>query len=171
MKFEFRRATSPDLDPIWDILKAAILRRKNDGSSQWQDGYPNREVILSDIAREAGFVLAHEGKIIGYCALFVNDEPEYLNIKGKWITNGDFIVVHRIAIDSTYIGKGLAKEILTNVEGYALSINVFSIKVDTNFDNIAMIKSFEKLGYEYCGEVMFRGSSRKAYEKVLLLES
>jgi hypothetical protein len=27
---------------------------------------------------------------------------------------------------------------------------------------------FEKLEYGYCGEVHFRGSARKAYEKVLI---
>jgi hypothetical protein len=29
-----------------------------------------------------------------------------------------------------------------------------------------MMAIFEKLGYAYCGEVHFRGSARKAYEKV-----
>jgi hypothetical protein len=28
-----------------DILQQAIARRKADGSNQWQDGYPNPEVI------------------------------------------------------------------------------------------------------------------------------
>jgi hypothetical protein len=39
--------------------------------------------------------------------------------------------------------------------------------VDTNFDNLPMLNIFEKLGYTYCGEVYFRGSARRAYEKVL----
>jgi hypothetical protein len=30
-----------------------------------------------------------------------------------------------------------------------------------------MIKIFESLGYELCGEVYFRGNPRNAYEKVL----
>jgi hypothetical protein len=30
-----------------------------------------------------------------------------------------------------------------------------------------MISIFEKAGYTYCGEVYFRGSPRKAFEKVL----
>ncbi len=31
--------------PIWEILQDAILRRKKDGSNQWQDGYPNPESV------------------------------------------------------------------------------------------------------------------------------
>ena len=53
------------------------------------------------------------------------------------------------------------------IEKYAVNNNIFSIKLDTNFDNPSMINIFEKLGYMYCGEVFFRGSPRKAYEKVL----
>ena len=52
-------------------------------------------------------------------------------------------------------------------EEIAIQHNIFSIKVDTNFDNIAMLKIFESLGYVYCGEVTFRGGVRKAFEKVL----
>jgi RimJ/RimL family protein N-acetyltransferase len=57
--------------------------------------------------------------------------------------------------------------IIKYVEDFALNNNIFSVKADTNFDNIAMMKIFENLGYTYCGEVYFRGSPRKAYEKVL----
>ena len=104
-------------------------------------------------------------EILGYTAVLVNDEPEYAHIQGKWLTNGDFVVFHRVAISETYLGKGLARKILTFIEEYALSNHIYSIKADTNFDNLAMIKIFEKSGYVYCGEVYFRGSPRKAFEK------
>ncbi|CAM3604609.1 N-acetyltransferase domain-containing protein [Pontibacter korlensis] len=97
----------------------------------------------------------------------INDEPEYARIEGKWLTNDDFVVVHRVAISEKHLGKGLAKKIFGFIEDFARSNNIYSIKADTNFDNMAMINTFEKLGYVYCGEVYFRGSPRRAYEKVL----
>lgn len=72
-----------------------------------------------------------------------------------------------MALSEQNLGKGLAKKIMLYAEEVALANNIFSIKVDTNFDNIPMLKIFEKLGYIYCGEVEFRGSKRKAFEKVL----
>ncbi len=51
-------------------------------------------------------------------------------------------------------------------ESLCLDKKVYSIKVDTNFDNLPMLKIVEKLGYTYCGEVYFEGP-RKAFEKVL----
>jgi len=167
MEFKFRKAEIIDINAIWKILERAILRRKEDGSNQWQDGYPNLNVVQKDIDRNSGFVLTDEDNIVGYCAVMVNDEPEYANIQGKWLTNDNFVAIHRVAISETYLGKGLAQQIMLHVEEYAINIGIFSIKADTNFDNFAMLKIFQKLGYVFCGEVYFRNSPRKAYEKIL----
>ena len=167
MNYHFKKAELSDIIPIWTILKDAIARRKQDGSSQWQDGYPNPEVLQKDIEKGQGFILVLGETIIGYCAILINQEPAYETIEGNWITNNDFVVVHRIAIATNHLGKGYAKMIMKHIENFALNNTIYSIKVDTNFDNIAMIKIFENSGYVYCGEVYFRGSPRKAYEKVL----
>ncbi len=167
MNYHFRKAELSEIVPIWEILQQAIQRRKEDGSNQWQDGYPNPEVIQKDIEKGKGFVLVDGETIIGYSAVLINDEPAYEKIEGKWLTNGNFVVLHRVAISEKYLGKGLAKMILKYIEEFAVSNNIYSIKADTNFDNIAMMKIFESSGYTYCGEVYFRGSPRKAYEKFL----
>jgi GNAT superfamily N-acetyltransferase len=167
MNYHFRKAEMSEMSPIWEILQQAIIRRKKDGSKQWQDGYPNPEIVQKDIEKGEGFVLVDGETIIGYSAVLINNEPAYEKIEGNWLTNGDFVVIHRVAISEKYSGKGLAKMIIRYIEDFALSNSIYSIKADTNFDNIAMIKIFENLGYTYCGEVYFRGSSRKAYEKVL----
>ncbi|WP_026715126.1 GNAT family N-acetyltransferase [Flavobacterium daejeonense] len=167
MSYQFRKANLAEIPQIWNILQKAIHRRKLDGSNQWQDGYPNPEVIQNDIEKVAGFVLTNANTILGYAALFVNDEPAYEVIQGKWLTNEGFVVFHRVAIAEDYLGKGLSKIILNYIEEFALSNQIYSIKADTNFDNLAMLSIFEKLGYQYCGEVFFRGSARKAFEKVL----
>ncbi|MDP4637934.1 MAG: GNAT family N-acetyltransferase [Crocinitomicaceae bacterium] len=163
----FRLATLKDLPAIWDILQQAIARRKADGSNQWQDGYPNPELVQNDIEKEVGFVLTLENEIAGYFVVLINDEPEYAKLEGKWLTNDDFVVFHRVAISEDNLGKGLAKSIFRFIEDYALNNDIFSVKADTNFDNHAMLSLFEKSGYVYCGEVYFRGSPRRAYEKML----
>ena len=165
MNYNFRKATSEDASKIWIILQQAIVRRKNDGSQQWQDGYPNETVIANDIIKGIGYVLTVGEKVAGYAAILFNDEPAYEQLNGTWLTNEDFVVVHRVAISDEYLGKGLAQKIFLHTEAIALENNIFSIKIDTNFDNIPMQKILDKLGYTYCGEVSFRGSMRKAFEK------
>lgn len=167
MNYAFRTATHADIAPIWEILQNAIQRRKADGSNQWQDGYPNVAVIQNDVDAGAGFVLTEGDKVVGYTAILINDEPEYAKIQGNWLSNGDFVVFHRVAVSQNHLGKGLAKTIVDYIEAYALRNNIYSVKADTNHDNVAMLKTFEKMGYTYCGKVFFRGSERRAFEKVL----
>lgn len=167
MNYHFIKAEISDIHEIWAILQQAILRRKNDGSNQWQDGYPNPEIIQNDIEKDQGFVLTVGETIVGYSAVLINDEPAYAEIEGKWLTNNDFVVFHRVAISEKYLGKNLSKIMINHIEDFALNNHIFSLKADTNYDNFAMMKIFEKSGFTYCGEVYFRGSSRRAYEKVL----
>ena len=162
MSRQFRMARPEDAPIVWEVLQQAIRRRKADGSNQWQDGYPNPEVVSRDIEKGVGFVLTDGELIVAYCAVLINDEPEYNRIQGKWLTNGDFVVVHRIAVSDDSLGKGMAVSLLGFIEEYALHNHIFSIRADTNFDNNAMLHIFIKLGFEYCGEVYFRGSDRKS---------
>ncbi len=167
MVYSFRNAKATELPDIWTIMQQAIAKRKNDGSQQWQDGYPNPEIIKEDIEKHSAFVLVTNNSIAGYVSIAISNEPAYNNIEGQWLTHNDYVVFHRLAIAKQYLGKGLGKKIMAYIEKYALQNNVLSIKADTNFDNSAMLSLFEKYGYTYCGKVFFRNSPRNAYEKTL----
>ena len=166
-QFKLRKADLTDMLGIWKILQQAIARRKEEGSNQWQDGYPNPDSIEHDIKNNYGFVLESATEILGYAALIFEIEPAYEIIEGKWLSNQKYLVVHRVAVSNQHAGQGIATLIFKEIEKVALSKNISSIKVDTNFDNIPMLKILEKLEYSYCGEVYFRGSARKAFEKLL----
>ena len=163
----FRPARKQDESAIWEILRGAIERRRKDGSEQWQDGYPNPETVQSDISKNYGFVLTVDDKVAVYVALIVNNEPAYEHIDGNWLSEGDFLVMHRVAVSEEFLGKGLVRRLFAETEHYCRQKGVPSIKVDTNFDNAAMLALLHKTGYQYCGEVTMRGGSRKAFEKLL----
>jgi GNAT superfamily N-acetyltransferase len=162
-----RKATSSDIPIIWEILQEAIEQRRLDGSNQWQDGYPNEGTIADDLQNGFGYVLLDGAIVIAYAAIIFGVEPAYNEIEGEWLSIQDYVVVHRVATAKTYKGKGIATKLFQMIEEMALSRQIYSIKVDTNFDNIPMMKILDKLAYSYCGEVYYRGAPRRAYEKVL----
>ena len=166
-EIKFRKATQDDSDKILKILQQAIERRRLDNSQQWQNGYPNPETINSDIEKQIGYVLEENDNVVAYSAMILNDEPAYENIEGKWLSDGDFNVVHRLAVSDEVAGKGYATEIFRRIEDLSRQNGIFSIKVDTNFDNAPMLHLLKKLGYTYCGEVYLAGGERKAFEKLL----
>ena len=162
-----RLAILSDANTIWEILQAAILQRKNDGSTQWQNGYPNEQTVLNDIQNGFGYVVEENGLIIAYAAIIFDIEPAYEDIKGAWLSNQKYAVVHRVATAAALKGKGIATHLFLCIEKLAAEKYIFSIKVDTNFDNIPMLKIMDNLNYTYCGEIFVSGSPRRAYEKLL----
>lgn len=165
--YTLRHAIFSDQEVIWEIIKGAVLRRKEEGSNQWQDGYPNPDTIASDIENKFGYVLLFQNRIVAYVAIIFEPEPAYEKIVGSWLSSNPYVVIHRVAVHADWLGKGMAKNIFEFAEEIALSNEIYSIRVDTNFDNLPMLNILKKLKYVYCGEVHFRGSARKAFEKML----
>jgi GNAT superfamily N-acetyltransferase len=162
-----RKAIFSDLIIIWEILQQAIEQRRKDGSEQWQNGYPNQKTVSNDITNGWGYVLIDNNQTIAYAAIIFGVEPAYNVIEGNWLTNDDYAVIHRVATSNSVKRRGVATKLFQLIEELAIEHQVFSIKVDTNFDNFPMLKILEKLGYHYCGEIFFGGAPRKAFEKVL----
>jgi GNAT superfamily N-acetyltransferase len=166
-----RKAKQSELATIWEIILYAIEQRRLDGSQQWQDGYPNKNTIREDLEKGYAYVVEDNGTVLLYAAIIFGKEPAYEVIEGKWLTDGDYAVLHRVAASPLAKGKGIATAFFQMVERVCIEKQIYSIKVDTNFDNLPMLKIMEKLDYTYCGEVTFRGGARKAFEKVLTQES
>ncbi|KIA83466.1 GCN5 family acetyltransferase [Kaistella solincola] len=166
INLKIRPAQTNDIPEIWKILQQAIALRREDGSPQWQDGYPNEEIVRKDVAENHGYVFILNEKIAGYAAIFFDLEPEYEVLK-TWENTPPYAVIHRVAVGSDFLKKGIATEIFRLIEKLVIEKGIESIRVDTIFDNLGMLRIFEKLNYTYRGEVYFRGSARKAFEKKL----
>jgi GNAT superfamily N-acetyltransferase len=164
---KLRLAEMAELDTIWEILQDAIAQRKRDGSQQWQQGYPNLETVTKDIQDGYGYVVEEDAEVVAYAAIIFGVEPNYAKITGKWLSEGDYAVVHRVATAEAVKGKGVATQLFILIEELSRSKGIFSIKVDTNFDNQPMLRILEKLSYTYCGEIFFGGATRMAFEKLL----
>ncbi|HEY8422547.1 MAG TPA: GNAT family N-acetyltransferase [Thermoclostridium sp.] len=166
---EFRRAVSADLNEILEIIRQAQDYFKNKGIDQWQNNYPNEEVINNDIESKKGYVLVDGDIIVGTVSVSFDGEKTYDYIEGEWLSNGDYAVVHRIAVRMDYKGKGLASVILKNIEHMCLKEGIHSIKVDTHEDNRSMQRLLQKNRFTYCGVIYLQdGSKRLAYEKLLI---
>ena len=163
----FRKAEASDIAEISGILKKAVERMLAEGKRQWDENYPNETHVLTDIENGVGYVLEDAGKVVGYAAVVFTGEPAYENIDGKWLSDGRYVVVHRLAVSQSAKGKGLGRTVINAVEDFARSLGIHSFKIDTNFDNAVMLGMLDRLGFTYCGEIKYEKGSRKAFEKLI----
>lgn len=166
---EFRKTKLNDVKNIMKIIDQAKDYLKSEKIDQWQNKYPNEDTIIEDINNGNSYVLMKGNNIIGTTALIFDIEETYNSIyNGKWISNNDYAVIHRIAMDVNYKGKDLGGRVINEVEKIALEKNIHSIKVDTHRKNISMKNFLKKNNFKYCGVIYLEdGNERLAFEKLL----
>ncbi len=167
---EYRKTEAKDADKVLEIIEKGKESIRQMGFDQWQNGSPNMDSILSDIEKGYGYVfLSESGEISGTAAVCFDGEPVYEKIyEGAWISDINFAVVHRFAVNLEYRKKGIATEMLKTIEKMCLEKDCHSMRIDTHRGNIPMQKTILKSGFSYCGVVyMPDGSERLAYEKLI----
>lgn len=168
-KYCFRLAEIRDIESIMQIISDAKETLKEINVDQWQEGYPNKEVINSDIINNISYVLEENNNILAYVAIIFNKEESYKKIYlGEWLSNNTFIVAHRVAVSKNLRGKRIASILFKNIESLAKINNIKSFKIDTHESNIPMNNFLIKNGFCYCGIIYLdSGDKRLAYEKIL----
>ncbi|MEG1622449.1 MAG: GNAT family N-acetyltransferase [Alistipes sp.] len=163
----FRQATHTDTARILEIIQQAQAQMHALGSSQWQNGYPAPANIEADLVAGCGFVLADEHAVQAYGAAVFGEEPAYLEIEGRWLSENPYVVVHRLAVADGAKGHGVATEFMRQVEAMSHTKGIHSFRIDTNFDNRYMLQMITTLGFTHCGTVYYNQSPRLAFEKLL----
>lgn len=168
----FRPATPADKPRILQIIRQAQRRMAAAGSLQWQDGYPAPEHIDADLEHGYGHVICRNeisgaASVVAYGAIVFDGEPAYDALEGEWLTHGDYVVVHRLAVADEALGHGIGREFLQQTEGLARKRAISAFRIDTNFDNQRMLRILKGTGFIRCGKVIYRSGEREAFEKIL----
>ncbi len=167
MEYIFRKASLTEVDRIMEIIDEAKLQMRREGKNQWDEKYPARQHIETDIADGNAYVMILEGQIAAYGAVVFTGEPAYNGIQGRWLSEQPYVVLHRLAVTESVKGHGIGRLFMQEVERMSRSAGVHSFKVDTNYDNARMLRLLDKTGFTYCGQIFYPQGARMAYEKLL----
>lgn len=146
----FRQAVATDIERITELLNSAKRRMSADGLEQWadEDGYPNREIVESDVSKGEMFVVELDGQIAAVCAInddFYDSYPEAVDeTKSR--------ALHRIAVNQNFLGQGIGKLIYKEAETKIKQMGYQTAIVDTYTQNIKMCSLIKAVGYEQVGE-------------------
>ena len=71
---EFRKSTKNDVTKIMNIVKQAQNYFKEQGIDQWQNNYPNEEVINGDIENGDSYVMLKDDKVVATTVISFDKE-------------------------------------------------------------------------------------------------
>ncbi len=167
MEYIFRKASVTEIDRIMEIIDEARQQMRREGKNQWDEEYPVRQHIETDIDDGNAYVMLLEERIVAYGAIVFTGEPAYNDIQGRWLSEQPYVVLHRLAVTGSAKGHGIGRLFIQEVERLGSSAGVHSFKVDTNHDNTRMLRLLDKTGFTFCGQIFYPQGARMAYEKLL----
>lgn len=170
MKVYFRKARKEDIKEIMMIIRSAQVLLKEDGSDQWQDGSPSREQLLQDIEENLCHLLLINDCIVGTASLLERPDPNYHAIyQGEWQYQAKYTTIHRLAIDQSYRGRGLASNFLAYLISYSLSKGFNYIRIDTHEQNYRVQALVESFNF-HCSGLVYVSPGPKGERLVYELE-
>ena len=148
-----------DLPAIENVYTAArAFMRASGNTKQWVNGYPQRELLESDIANGHLFVIEEDGAVHAVFAFILGNDPTYNYIEdGHWLNDKPYGTIHRIG------GDGTVKGVLAKALAFALKYTD-EVRADTHADNRPMQRALAKNGFVRCGvSYLENGDPRVAY--------
>ena len=161
---DIRRTENSDLDRLTEIYRYAREFMADHGNpDQWgPTNWPTRERIQQDIDEGVGFVVEHDGRIVGHFGFIWGPDPTYFKIAdGEWTDDSRYAVIHRLAGDGSVRGIGSC------VLDWAYEKSGGHLRVDTMPENYVMRNLLEKKDFVRCGIIYVERDDfpRIAYEK------
>lgn len=148
---------------IFDDVKKDLI---NKGIDQWDDVYPNFNIIENDILKNHSYGFFENEHLVGYIACNEIFNEAYNTI--DWEFHDDKpLIIHRLAVKSKFQNIGIAKKLMQFAEIKAKNSGHVAIRLDAFIDNIKSIKFYQGLGYKLAGQVHFRKGVFYCFEKKL----
>ncbi|MBA1392624.1 GNAT family N-acetyltransferase [Bombilactobacillus bombi] len=166
-----RKVQINELAQVIEIIEEAKQVLKGRGVDLWQDGYPDENILRSDIERGIAYFLIKDAKIVGVAALEDQGEASYEHIEdGQWSkqSQAHYAIIHRVAIAQGHQGEGLSSIFIQHLLTVSASLSIHDIRIDTHFDNLAMQHVIEKNGFNHCGTIRDdQGRPLVAYQRFI----
>jgi ribosomal protein S18 acetylase RimI-like enzyme len=162
----FRKASIQDFKEISALYHAAVDKMTENQIFQWDEIYPDDEVLLKDILQGEMYLLEAEDRIASCVVL--NEEQDELYRTGTWkYTDGRAAVIHRLCVHPDIQGVGIGKKTVQLIEAAAKDKGYNLIRLDAFSQNKHARNLYQNLGYTYAGEVHFRKGMFYLMEKAL----
>lgn len=163
-KLEFYLADETQTDQIYNMFLAAVSEMDKNGINQWDNVYPDKDIIVKDILSRQMYVCTLNKIIVSAFVINTECDVEYNN--GNWcFPNASYKVVHRLCVNPLYQNKGIGRQTMLYIEHFLKVQGIEAIRLDVFTQNPYALKLYEKLGYKKVGFANWRKGKFYLMEK------
>ena len=163
-----RKANKTDLDNIMLMYKSCVKGMLTNDIDQWDDTYPNSEIISQDLNVGTYYVAEVNEEIIGGINIDQKQDKTYLEIDWE-DTSNSFLVVHRLGVKEEFWNKKIGKDLMLFAEKLVEERRLKSIRLDTYSGNPKAMEFYRRLGYTELGTINLKPNKNEYYcfEKII----
>lgn len=152
---EIRKCTSEDCKAACELYDRVVLHlTQNINYPLWTyKAYPCDETVTEGIEKEELYICYKDGKAAG--VFLLNDDPAGDYGAGDWsreIKEGDYLVIHALAVAPEYSGQGIGKEMVRYCIEQGRQRGYKAIRLDAVPKNTPARRMYEGLGFSFAGE-------------------
>ena len=150
------------------MYKSCVTGMLKNGINQWDDTYPNQEIINEDLSTGTYYVAEMDGTVIGGINIDQNQDDTYLPLNWKDKSNS-FLVVHRLGVKEEFWNKKIGKDLMLFTESLVIKKGLKSIRLDTYSGNPKAMQFYIRLGYTELGKINLKPDKNKyhCFEKII----
>ncbi len=155
-----------ELNQIFTLFENAVKNMNNQGVFQWDEIYPNYEVLSADIDSETLFVGRLDNEIVS--VFVINDccDDEYND--GNWqYKDLSYRIVHRLCVNPDFQNKGIGTYTMNYIEKIVKQMGIQTIRLDCFTKNQYAFRMYKGLGYDVVGYADWRKGRFYLMEKKL----
>jgi ribosomal protein S18 acetylase RimI-like enzyme len=160
----FRKAVFEEEQAIFSLYNEVKIKGKKDGTSDWDEDYPNRDILRDDLDNKRVFVLIDEEEIIAAISIFEEDEPDIQSL--EW-TKAKACFLVRLCVSPNYQSKGIGEKMMRNINDYAKGKGFKATHHLAAKVNIAANRLYKRMGYRNVGIIHLYNTDFIAYEMIL----
>ncbi len=162
----YSKARPEEADIVFSVFSAAIKHMEEQEIHQWDEIYPDLQIISEDIGKDQMYIGKIDNKIAVCFVLSEECDEEYKNGKWQW-PNARFCVIHRLCVSPDFQNQGIAAKTLNYIENLCKTQGYDSIRLDCYTENPYSRKLYDKAGYSVVGYADWRKGRFELREKLI----
>ena len=159
----FTRATQAHADKIDALYHAVKKIGRENGTTDWDDDYPNRDFIDEDIENGFSFVLCLEGEVLAAVSMLPEDDLDDCCI--EW-TPKKACVLAQLCVKPALQGMHVGEYVMHLVSEEAKRMGYEATRHLAAAANPASLRLYERMGYKMLGSVHLYDTDFYAYERI-----
>lgn len=143
-----------DAPSVMEILALCREEMRVHGIDQWDETYPNLQIVEDDARSRSLFVIREDGRCVGSVCLNDLQPAEYCSVPWR-CTGGRALVVHRLCVLPERQRRGVGRRLMEFAEDCARERGFACIRLEVYIGAPRAVALYEHLGYQRVGQVRF----------------